>query len=48
MPHIEPLDTAQITAPELLALMARAEATGVPDALVTRIVARVPSYAKLA
>lgn len=47
MPHIEPLDQAQISDPELLALMARAEELGVPDALFTRIVARVPSYAKV-
>ena len=47
MPHIEPLDPAQINDPELLALMARAEELGVPDALFTRIVARVPSYAKV-
>ena len=45
--HIEPLEAAQITDPELLTLMARAEATGVPDALFTRIVARVPGYAKV-
>ena len=47
MPHIEPLDRASITDPELLALMARAEALGVPDDLFTRILARVPSYAKV-
>ena len=47
MPHIEPLEQSQISDPELLALMARAEALGVPDALFTRIVARVPSYAKV-
>ena len=47
MPHIEPLELAQISDPELLALMARAEQLGVPDALFTRIVARVPSYAKV-
>ena len=46
MPHIEPLDRAAITDPELLALMARAEALGVPDDLFTRIVARAPGYAK--
>ena len=40
MPHIEPLDRAAITDPELLALMARAEALGVPDDLFTRILAR--------
>ena len=46
-PHIQPLDRAAITDPELLALMARAEALGVPDDLFTRILARVPSYAKV-
>lgn len=47
MPHIAPLDAAQIHDPELLALMARAEELGVPDGVFTRIVARVPSYAKV-
>ena len=47
MPHIEPLALAQIDDPELRALMARAEALGVPDALFTRIVARVPSHARV-
>ena len=47
MSHIAPLDAAQIQDPELLALMARAEALGVPDELFTRIVARVPAYAKV-
>ena len=47
MPHIAPLELEQIRDPELLALMARAEELGVPDALFTRIVARVPSYAKV-
>jgi alkylhydroperoxidase family enzyme len=47
MPHIEPLELSQIRDPELLALMARAEELGVPDGLFTRIVARVPSYAKV-
>ena len=47
MPHIEPLNPAQIRDPELLALMASAEELGVPDALFTRIVARVPAYAKV-
>jgi alkylhydroperoxidase family enzyme len=47
MPHIEPLEPAQIQDPELLALMARAEELGVPDGLFTRIVARVPVYAKV-
>ena len=47
MPHIAPLDVAHIHDPELLALMARAEELGVPDGVFTRIVARVPSYAKV-
>lgn len=47
MPHIAPLDRAAITDPELLALMARAEELGVPDEMFTRIVARVPAYAKV-
>ena len=47
MTHIAPLDAAHINDPELLALMARAEALGVPDQLFTRIVARVPAYAKV-
>jgi alkylhydroperoxidase family enzyme len=47
MPHIKPLELSQIHDPELLALMARAEELGVPDGLFTRIVARVPSYAKV-
>ena len=47
MSHIAPLDAAQIQDPELLALMARAEALGVPDELFTRIVARVPAYARV-
>ena len=46
MPHIEPLDRAAITDPELLALTAPAKVLGVPDDLFTRILARVPSYAK--
>ena len=47
MSHIAPLDIAQIEDPELLALMARAAALGVPDELFTRIVARVPAYARV-
>lgn len=47
MPHIAPLEMDQIEDAELRALMARAEELGVPDALFTRIVARVPSYAKV-
>ena len=50
MSHIAPLDRAAIDKladPELLALMTRAEALGVPDEMFTRIVARVPAYAKV-
>jgi len=46
MPHVEPLRAEQIRDPELLALMARAEELGVPDALFTRILAHVPGHAK--
>jgi alkylhydroperoxidase family enzyme len=45
--RIAPLEAGQIDDPDLLALMERAEALGVPDGLFTRIVARVPSYAKV-
>ncbi len=50
MSHIAPLDRAAIdnlADPELLSLMTRAEALGVPDEMFTRIVARVPAYAKV-
>lgn len=47
MPHIAPLEMDRIEDAELRALMARAEELGVPDALFTRIVARVPTYAKV-
>jgi alkylhydroperoxidase family enzyme len=46
MPHIEPLRPDEISDPELLALIARGEALGVPDALFPRILARAPAYAK--
>jgi len=46
MPHIEPLRPDEIRDPELLALIARCEALGVPDSLFPRILARVPAYAK--
>lgn len=46
MSDIAPLPLADIRDPELLDLIARCEALGVPDALFPRIVARVPSYAK--
>jgi hypothetical protein len=41
------LELSQITDPELLALMTRAEELGVPDGLFIRIVARVPAYTKV-
>src|SRR3970282_1777957 len=46
MPHIEPLKPDEIRDPELLELIRRGEALGVPDALFPRILARVPAYAK--
>src|SRR5262245_24829537 len=46
MPHIEPIDASEIRDPELRALIRRGEALGVPDALLPRILARVPEYAK--
>jgi alkylhydroperoxidase family enzyme len=46
MPHIEPLRPDEIHDPELLALLARCEALGVPDSLFPRILARVPAHAK--
>jgi len=45
MPHIEPLRLDDIRDPELLALIARCEALGVPDSLFPRILARVPAHA---
>jgi alkylhydroperoxidase family enzyme len=46
MPHVEPLELKEIRDPELLELIARCEALGVPDALFPRILARVPAHAK--
>ena len=46
MPHVEPLGPAEIRDPELLDLIGRCEALGVPDALFPRILARVPAHAK--
>ena len=46
MPYIEPIAPEEIRDPELQALIARGEALGVPDALLPRILARVPEYAK--
>jgi alkylhydroperoxidase family enzyme len=44
--HIEPLPSESIRDPELLALMDRCAALGVPDSLFPRVLARVPEYAK--
>lgn len=46
MTHIAPLAVEQIHDAELLELIRRCEALGVPDALFPRILARVPAYAK--
>jgi len=46
MAHIEPLALDEIDDPELLELIRQCERLGVPDALLPRILARVPSYAK--
>jgi len=46
MSHIAPLKPEEICDPELLALMARGEALGVPDSLFPRILARSPAHAK--
>jgi len=46
MPHIQPLRPDEIRDPELLALIGRCEALGVPDSLFPRILARVPAHAK--
>jgi alkylhydroperoxidase family enzyme len=46
MSQIEPLKPEEIRDPELLALMRRCEALGVPDALFSCVLARVPAYAK--
>lgn len=44
--HIEPLPPEAIRDPELLALIERCAALGVPDSLFPRVLARVPEYAK--
>ena len=44
--QIEPLPPEAIHDPELLALMERCAALGVPDELFPRVLARVPEYAK--
>mgnify|MGYP001409899745 CR=1 FL=1 len=46
MPHIPPLAPEEVTDPELLELIRRGEALGVPDGLFPRVLARVPAYAK--
>src|SRR5215510_8768864 len=43
---IKPLPPDEIHDPELLALMERCAALGVPDAMFPRVLARVPEYAK--
>ena len=45
-PHIAPLAREEIRDPELVELIGRCEALGVPDSLLPRILARVPAYAK--
>ena len=44
--HITPLPADAIRDPELLALMERCAALGVPDAAFPQVLARVPEYAK--
>lgn len=46
MPHIQPLLPEEIRDPELLELIQRCEALGVPDARLPGVFARVPAYAK--
>lgn len=46
MPYIEPLKREEIRDPELLELIRRGEELGVPDALFSLILARVPAHAK--
>ena len=46
MTHIAPLPREAITDPELLELMAQAEALGVPDDTFVRLIARAPAQAK--
>jgi alkylhydroperoxidase family enzyme len=45
MPHIEPLKREDIRDPELLELIRRGEALGVPDSLFPRILAHAPGHA---
>jgi alkylhydroperoxidase family enzyme len=45
-PHIAPLARRAAVDPELQALLQRCEELGVPDAAFTRILSRVPGYAK--
>ncbi|MBI3513578.1 MAG: carboxymuconolactone decarboxylase family protein [Proteobacteria bacterium] len=47
MSHIAPVPLDDIADPELRALIAEGEALGVPDALFPRVLAHVPSYAKV-
>jgi alkylhydroperoxidase family enzyme len=44
--HIDPVPSEEIRDPELLALLERCAALGVPDSLFPRVLARVPEYAK--
>jgi len=44
--HVAPVPRDRITDPELVALIERCEAVGVPDDLFPRILAHVPAYAK--
>ncbi|MGH8642787.1 MAG: carboxymuconolactone decarboxylase family protein [Burkholderiales bacterium] len=46
MAHIQPLPPEEIRDPELLEVIRRGAALGVPDALFPRVMARVPVYAK--
>ena len=46
MTHISPLPLEAITDPEMLELIAQAEALGVPDDLFPRLIARAPDQAK--
>ncbi len=46
MPYITPLSTAEIQDEELLELIRRCEALGVPDSQFPQILARAPGYAK--
>ncbi len=46
MPYVEPLKLEEIRDPELLELIRRGAALGVPDTLFPRILARAPAHAK--